>query len=553
MKDLLRIASLLDNSGQFVLSDKLFKIAQQGRLNLDKQIGVENFREELKAMIGKSLVRNKLNPLQFVVDFKKLNNLLLESPLYDYVVRIQDIKIAHKLYPDNKNAKGMFVPSSYHMYIPAVYDAENLSTVLHEVVHSVDPVSRYEPGKLPKLIKEDLKDRNRPYYNRRDERLAWMENLHNFYSEEKLKKVLEIFYIKDKKKYPTQELAKKAFINDLKNYTQNPQQSILLQPSRFHSYIIAVNEGNIAPDFLLLNSYKPPTPEEEKSIFGLKNPNSREGREIWREYLRNNPERTEARDIQFYGQLKKFFTNVYLNTESKILPNKILPGKIFPNSNSVLVRPYDAGSTISLDASKNWLAKLWSKLENVPVETALQWIDYITFKRKDLFNKFTSTLHTLNIVLDESFNFQDPRWQILEPIVEMMSNELINYLENPKQYKSSLSVDQKAVNKSINPYKAWQELVLSYKKKYKTPKAILSAIRRDNPTIKIQIPNFASGKIFDKPFSMGNQVSKPFNELETKIQDNIIYMINNNGALPPEHDDTPNLNYNKMQELKMQK
>ena len=242
-----------------------------------------------------------------------------------------------------------------------------------------------------------------------------------------------------------------------------------------------------------------------------------------------------------------------MNTESKILPNKILPGKIFPNSNSVLVRPYDAGSTISLDASKNWLAKLWSKLENVPVETALQWIDYITFKRKDLFNKFTSTLHTLNIVLDESFNFQDPRWQILEPIVEMMSNELINYLENPKQYKSSLSVDQKAVNKSINPYKAWQELVLSYKKKYKTPKAILAAIRRDNPTITIQIPNFASGKIFDKPFSMGNQVSKPFNELEKKIQDNIIYMINNNGALPPEHDDTPNLNYNKMQELKMQK
>jgi hypothetical protein len=42
MKDLLRIASLLDDSGQFHLSDKLFKIAQQvqgnfGQLTLTEQ------------------------------------------------------------------------------------------------------------------------------------------------------------------------------------------------------------------------------------------------------------------------------------------------------------------------------------------------------------------------------------------------------------------------------------------------------------------------------------------------------------------------------------
>jgi hypothetical protein len=49
-----------------------YREAQQGRLNLDTQTGVENFREELKALIGKSLVRNKLNPLQFVVDFDEM-------------------------------------------------------------------------------------------------------------------------------------------------------------------------------------------------------------------------------------------------------------------------------------------------------------------------------------------------------------------------------------------------------------------------------------------------------------------------------------------------
>ena len=81
----------------------------------------------------------------------------------------------------------------------------------------------------------------------------------------------------------------------------------------------------------------------------------------------------------------------------------------------------------------------------------------------------------------------------------------------------------------------------------------LAAIKKDNPTISVQIPNFASGQIFDKPFSMGNQTSKPFNQLDAKVQENIIFMINNNGALPPGNDDTPNLNYNKIQELKMQK
>ena len=38
MKDILRIASSLDDSGHFRLADKLFKIAQQGVMNLDKII-----------------------------------------------------------------------------------------------------------------------------------------------------------------------------------------------------------------------------------------------------------------------------------------------------------------------------------------------------------------------------------------------------------------------------------------------------------------------------------------------------------------------------------
>jgi hypothetical protein len=516
-----------------------YREAQQGRLNLDTQTGVENFRNELKTLIGKSLVRNKLNPLQFVVDFDELNDLLDNSPLSKYVKGIENISDLHKQFPEHKNSKGMYIQNTKEVLIPKVYNADNYSTFLHEVVHSIDPVLTGTSTNIKQLM---AKDDFRPYWNQNQERLANMENLHDFYSDDKLKKVLDVFYIKDKKKYPTQELATRAFMNDLKNYMQNPEQSILLQPSRFHSYMRAVNGKYNTPELLLLNSYKPLTPKEIKTIFGDINPESNEGREIYRKFLRDNPKRTEARDIKYVNQLKKFFSNVYVNTSSKIMPN-----------HSVTVRPFDASKTISLAASKSWLAKLFSKLERVPIDTALHMVDYLTYHKRDLFSKFISTLHKLNIVLDESFNLQDPRWQLLEPIVELILNELIKYSENPKEYKSSVLVDQKAVNKSINPYKAWQELVLSYKEKYKTPDAILAAIRKNNPTITIQIPNFAAGQIFDKPFSMGNQSSKPFNQLDAKIQENIIYMINNNGALPPGNDATPNLNYNKMQELKMQK
>ena len=413
-----------------------YREAQQGRLNLDTQTGVENFRQELKTLILRSLVRNKLNPLQLVVDFDELNFLLDYSPLSKYVNGIENISDIQKQFPEYKSSNGMFIPNTKEIFIPKVYNSNNYSTFLHEVVHSIDPVLT---GTSLNLRQLSSKDDFRPYYNQNQERLAHMENLYDFYSDEKIKKVLDIFYIKDKKKYPTQELATRAFMNDLKNYMQNPEQSILLQPSRFHSYMTAVNDGHNTPDFLLLNSYKPLTPQEIKTIFGDKIPESSEGREIYRKFLRDNPKRTEARDIKYVNQLKKFFSNVYVNTASKIMPN-----------HSVAVRPFDASKTVSLVASKSWLAKIFSKLERVPIETALQMVDYLTLKRRDLFNKFISTLHTLNIVLDESFNFQDPRWQLLEPVVELLLNELIKYLENPQQYKTNLQTDEQRTIKQLN-------------------------------------------------------------------------------------------------------
>jgi len=414
-----------------------YREAQQGRLNLDTQTGVENFREELKALIGKSLVRNKLNPLQFVVDFDKLNSLLASSPLNRYVKNIRDIKtIAHEFKKAGQVVPAAnFDPRKKIISISKIYNVDNMASFLHEVVHAIDPLTI----KKSFSIKDSYMDEIRPYFNQRRERLAAFEDLDEFYSSDKLRKVLEIFYIKDKKNYPTVDIARKAFMDDFKNYTQNPSESILFNPSRFHSYLVSANNDIDTVTLLLSNSYKPFTREEFKKIFGDLDPTSPDVIIKVREYFKKHPERREPRDVQYHKQLKKLFSNVYTNIAKEIMPE-------YKGS----VKPFNVNSTTMESASKSWLAKFLSKTKKISLESSQEAIDYFTYQRRDLFNKFISTLRTLNIVLDENFNFQDPRWQLLEPIVELMLNELIKYLENPQQYKTNAQTDEQRIIKQLN-------------------------------------------------------------------------------------------------------
>ena len=66
MKDLLRIASLLDYSGQYKLSDKLFKIADQGT------VSIPILRRELGKLLHESVINDyNGNPK---IDIKKLQS-----------------------------------------------------------------------------------------------------------------------------------------------------------------------------------------------------------------------------------------------------------------------------------------------------------------------------------------------------------------------------------------------------------------------------------------------------------------------------------------------
>jgi hypothetical protein len=282
------------------------------------------------------------------------------------------------------------------------------------------------------------RDDQRPDFSRDKERLAFFEQLDEFFESEKLKKVLEIFYIKDKKKYPTQELATKAFLDDFKNYMQNPLESMLFNKSRFHSYLLAANNGTYITD-LLFNLYEPLNTEEFQKLFGDIDQESAKGYELMTAYFKKHPERRKLRDNHYLNQLNKLFTNVYLNVSKEIMPSYKAP-----------VKPFNLNTTIKVEGPKNWLASNLTKRTKASYEDAIKVIDFLTYHKRDLYNKFISTLRTLNIVLDESFNFQDPRWQLLEPVMEILMNELIKYLENPKQYKTNLITDEQRITKQLN-------------------------------------------------------------------------------------------------------
>jgi hypothetical protein len=439
MKDLLHIASMLDNSGKFVLSDKLFKIAQQGRLNLDKQTGIEDFREQIKSIINASLVKNKLNPLEFVIDFKKLNELAQENKLLKNVKFIADVREFNEREKETLKkrgwgpVKGLYNLETKEMFLPKKFNSNSYTTIMHEIVHSLDPIL-HDDNLYPALEKQLLKG------NMVTEWVANFENLDNIYSPEKMNKIYEIFYLKDRKKYPTDDIAKKAFLSDLKSYMQNPTESILFSPSKFESYVVAVNDGYNKATEMISDSFDDLPKNVVRNLYNKENKYTTEQKnQFIHDYKKKWRVRENPRNKKYYSQLLKFFTNRYLEVQNQFMQSSNMPVTGKKND-------WDINKNIV----DNWLfeqLKKRYKIDQNKVQTG--YAKFILFRR-DLYNKFISTLKTLNIVLDESFNFQDPRWQLLEPIVELLLNEFIKYLENPQNYKTNLITDEQKTTKQLN-------------------------------------------------------------------------------------------------------
>lgn len=128
MKDLLRIASLLDNSGQYKLSDKLFKIAERGKLNLPMA------NREFGKLLNEALVFNGNNVVS--IDFTKLEQ-LIKSNMYlgPFILKVSENTDSKSLGSFNSLTRELKLRQ-----INSVSQIDELiGTFIHEIVHALDP------------------------------------------------------------------------------------------------------------------------------------------------------------------------------------------------------------------------------------------------------------------------------------------------------------------------------------------------------------------------------------------------------------------------------
>ena len=129
MKDLLRIASLLDNSGQFRLSDKLFKIAQSAQF--EYKLNSDNPNNFFENLVGYQNSKNLKNFTQ------SMNSYAAENATYKGIL-IKDIPAFQQYYLDLQN---------------------NYPSDLSQLIEDFEK----DPSKRPQKKLENLPGQNTPY------------------------------------------------------------------------------------------------------------------------------------------------------------------------------------------------------------------------------------------------------------------------------------------------------------------------------------------------------------------------------------------------------
>jgi hypothetical protein len=203
---------------------------------------------------------------------------------------------------------------------------------------------------------------------------------------------------------------------------------------------VAVNDGYNKATEMISDSFDDLPKNVVRNLYNKENKYTTEQKnQFIHDYKKKWRVRENPRNKKYYSQLLKFFTNRYLKVQNQ-----------FMQSSNIPVTGKKNDWDINKNIVDNWLFEQLKKRYKIDQNKAQTGYAKFILFRRDLYNKFISTLKTLNIVLDESFNFQDPRWQLLEPIVELLLNEFIKYLENPQNYKTNLITDEQRTTKQLN-------------------------------------------------------------------------------------------------------
>ncbi len=462
--NLLKVARILDASGNYLLADKLDKYAQQGVMNLDR--------------ISKGAEKDITNWLQYMTTLLPSQPGELEGGYFEFenVEVPQNLKkyISNIDHNVQEGAMGSYNPRTKVVSLPKRIPRNQynnlLSTVLHEIRHAIDP--RYNNSSLMENYKQQY-------------------NLPNFVSN----KMLEIF--KSTAKVPSYEEFIKQMILDSGGDLNNSYMVEITKKTWPESIYNTALSSISKQKNLYFNN-----PIEHSSQMGdIKALLSKENLDKVREFIKNNQKENQS-DLQIRLLLKNGLNPKSQNFEafSNILQqvsgnqssslSQIVKGTQDPKwqeqylkqvSNAVSVYNTDGNRFEGLVRKENRLqpgvksnpkfnlqdnskalenrASFFSKaaqIEALAEQNPKAWSRFINsnFAMKMINNKIFNLFKGAGSgskSLSQSIrgiNMNSPLWALLEPALEFVLYQFGLFLENPSAYK--LETDESSRIKQLN-------------------------------------------------------------------------------------------------------
>lgn len=457
MKDLLLLANFLDSRGLYKTASKIDRIAQQGIMNLDTKLTqnaeqlITNWISEWTTQVPEGLVFEK--------------NIEIPPYLKKFISNI-----SHNV---PKGAKGTFDPKTKTLYLPEILPKNQLnnliSTVLHEVRHSVDP--RYNNDKLinkynqqyyrPNAIKQDIIN----YFAKYSKIPDYGEIISNYIinsgqdpNNPEIRKIWEEGFTKS-----AYDIAYKSILQQRDLYLNNPMEhssqlgdiARLLSKQNLDAvrdYIKRTQGKNLSDIQLrayLKNGLNPNSRDFEAYSQILQEVSGNEAKSLseivksikdpkWQEqYLKqvSNAVSVYNKDNRFTGLVRK---------ENRLQPGVKTNPKFNLEDNAKGMQ--NRASFFSKAAQLEQLAeknpKAWSRFINSTFATRM-----ISSKLHNVFKNIGTGSKSLSQSL-RGLNMNSPLWGLLEPALEFGLYQFGLFLENPSAY--NLETQETSLIKNLN-------------------------------------------------------------------------------------------------------
>ena len=455
--NLLKIARILDGNGNYLLADKLDKYAQQGVMNLDKRL-IQN---------AEQLITNWISEWTTQVPEGLVFEKNIEIPPY---LKKFISNISHNV---PKGSQGTFDSRTKTLYLPEILPKDQLynliSTVLHEVRHSVDP--RYNNDKLldkyrhqyyrANALKKEIIDYFAKYSkipdyeeiisklildtngdpNNSQNREGWKESFTKSSYDIAYKSILERrdLYLNNPMEHSSQlgdiaRLLSKQNLDAIRDYIKSTQGTNLtdiqlrahlkngLNPKsrdfEAYSQILQQVSGNEASSLSdIVKSIKDPKWQEQ--------------------YLKqvSNAVSVYNKDNRFLGLVRK---------ENRLQPGVKSNPKFNLEDNAKAIKSREAffGKVAQIEALAEQNPKAWNKFINSNFAMRM-----INNKIYNLFKGIGSGSKSLSQSI-KGLNMQSPYWALLEPALEFGLYQFGLFLENPSAY--SLETPEQKTIKDLN-------------------------------------------------------------------------------------------------------